>query len=91
MTIPARPGNGTGARLWGKTNLNHRILFFISVIVLAFLPGGIIVSVLLLALYCFVPALLAKGGCTVKFEARSDPEQSGTMGQYSEDTLEGMR
>jgi len=71
--------------------LNHKVLFFLSVIVLAFLPGGIIVSVLLLALYCFVPAFLAKTGCTVKFEVESGPEQSGTMNRYSEDTLEGMR
>ncbi|MBI1664082.1 MAG: hypothetical protein IS860_11500 [Nitrosopumilus sp.] len=69
----------------------QKILFFFFVIVLAFLPGGIFISVFLLALYYLVPMFLANK-YTIKFEIKDNSlDQNDTMNQYSENTLEEIK
>jgi len=71
--------------------LFQKILFFFFVIVLAFLPGGIFISVFLLALYYLVPMFLANK-YTIKFEIKDNSlDQNDTMNQYSENTLEEIK
>jgi len=75
--------------------LFQKALFFFFVIVLAFLPGGIFISVFLLALYYLVPMFLTnKNEYTIKFEIKDDSSknQSNTsINQYSVDTLKEMK
>lgn len=69
----------------------QKILFFFFVVVLAFLPGGVFISVFLLALYYLVPMFLANR-YTIKFEVKDDSlEQNDAANQYSENTLEEMK
>ena len=69
----------------------QKILFFFFVIVLAFLPGGIFISVFLLALYYLVPMFLANK-YTIKLEIKDNSlDQNDTMNQYSENTLEEIK
>jgi len=76
-------------------------LFFFCVIVLAFIPGGIFISVFLLALYYLVPLFLEQNNkkqdtpeFTVHFQLvenkNSDPEDPN-MKSFSKDTLEEMK
>lgn len=69
-----------------------KFFFWFSVIVLAFLPGGIFISVFLLALYYIVPMFLAKH-YTTRFEIKDDSSNQDNVGmnQYDCDTLEEMR
>ena len=82
----------------------QKALFFFFVIVLAFLPGGIFISVFLLALYYLVPSftdksqeekLLDSVEFTVRFEPKikqnSDVISTKKMDSYSKDTLEEMK
>jgi len=75
-------------RTMGKTT---KFFFWFSVIVLAFLPGGIFISVFLLALYYIAPMFLAN--YTIRFEVRDDSsnQDNTVMNQYDSDTLEEMR
>jgi hypothetical protein len=68
-----------------------KFFFWFSVIVLAFLPGGIFISVFLLALYYVVPMFLASK-YTIRFEVKDESNQENiTMNQYDSNTLEEMR
>jgi hypothetical protein len=69
-----------------------KFFFWFSVIILAFLPGGIFISVFLLALYYIGPMFLANK-YTIQFEVKdeSSNQENITMNQYDSDTLEEMR
>jgi len=54
-TAETMSGPEPGHDFLGETSLPHKILFFLPVIALAFLPGWILVSVFLLALYYLAP------------------------------------
>jgi len=70
-----------------------KYVFFLLVAALAFVPGGIYVSIFLLALYCFVlPHLNGKKGRTAESAAGRDPPgRKDAMSRYSVDTLDEMR
>lgn len=68
-----------------------KFFFWFSVIVLAFLPGGIFISVFLLALYYLGPVFLANKH-TIRFKVKDSSNRNhSTINQYSEDTLEEMK
>ena len=83
----------------------QKILFFFFIIVIAFLPGGIFISVFLLALYYLAPSLASNNfhskEKTDVFESKfplgfsnliePDQSQSQDMQSYSKDTLEEWR
>jgi len=79
----------------------QKALFWFFIIVLAFLPGGIFISVFLLALYYLGPLFLEQNNkkqdlpeFTVHFKLvenkNSDPEDPN-MKSFSKDTLEEMK
>jgi len=82
--------------------LIQKILFFFFVIVIAFFPGGIFISVFLLALYYLVPLFLSQNSkeekdtreFTIHFnivEAKRTNIENPNMKSYTDDTLEEMK
>ena len=76
-----------------------RALFFFFVIVLAFIPGGLFISVFLLALYYIVPLFLENNSrkeeeafeLTIPFKVTGIATSGANMKSYSDDTLEEMK
>jgi len=84
-------------------NTLNKILFWSSLIILSFIPGGIFISVFLLSLYYLVPLFLENDSkkeeketfeFTIPFKvigiSRSDPDNP-SMKFYSDHTLEEMK
>ena len=82
----------------------QKALFFFSVIVLAFLPGGIFISVFLLSLYYLVPLFITNNSDEKKISSleyykilqrsrhhRSADGETNEIKSYSDDTLEEMK
>jgi len=85
----------------------QKALFWFFIIVLAFLPGGIFISVFLLALYYLVPLFLENNSkeeesltqknafeFTIPFKVvdiTTSDSQKTNMKSYSDDTLEEMK
>ena len=80
----------------------QKILFFFFVIVIAFFPGGIFISVFLLALYYLVPLFLSQNSkeekdvreFTFRFnivDVSKTNIEDPSMKSYSNDTLEKMK
>ena len=80
----------------------QKILFFFFIFVIAFIPGGIFISVFLLALYYLVPLFqnnskeekIKHPEYTISFklvEILTDVDKIDNMNSYSDDTLEEMK
>jgi len=83
----------------------HKIVFFISVVILAFIPGGIFISFVLLLLY-YGPSMLKSFLAEVNEDEKNSQENTfrctiiepdysryplTKMDAYSDDTLEEMK
>ena len=82
----------------------QQALFFFFVIVLAFLPGGIFISVFLLTLYYLVPLFITNNSDEKKISSleiyniiqraryyRFSDGETNEIKSYSDDTLEEMK
>ena len=82
----------------------QKSLFWFFIIVLAFLPGGIFISVFLLALYYLVPLLITNNSDEKKLSSleiyniiqraryqRFEDGENNEIKSYSNDTLEEMK
>jgi hypothetical protein len=88
--------------IWLEMGLGSRFLFWFSVIVLAFMPFGIIMSFALLLLYYGVPYIKSElkdvcGDCTDEYTVEEydytikvEPKERSQK-EFSDDTLEEMR
>ena len=81
----------TGGEEKIMSSLMSKFIFWFSVIVLAFLPGGIFISVFLLALYYLLPSLRCFDQNKVDSSSFDDSRPHCDMKAYSQDTLEGMK
>lgn len=76
------------------SSLVTKFFFWSSVIVIAFLPGGIYIIMFLLTIYYVVPMFLDdKNEYTIKFVIKDSSQQNDStqMNQYDSETLEGMK
>jgi len=69
----------------------NKFWFWFFVIVLAFLPSGIIMSFALLILYYGVPYIKSELQGVCSESENIEPENNESMNEYSDDTLEKMR
>jgi len=82
----------------------QKILFFFFVIVIAFLPGGIFISIFLLALYYLAPTLTSNNFQNEEVDVyeykihlelsnlmESSEQEKRDMQSYSKETLEEMK
>ena len=71
----------------------HKFFFWFSVIVLAFMPFGIIMSFVLLLLYYGVPYIKSELGdvCDENNIEQNDFTNEKPINKFSDDTLEEMR
>jgi hypothetical protein len=84
--------------LWGKMGVNrlNKFIFWFSVIVLAFMPFGIIMSFALLLLYYGVPYIKSEfqGICEdniVENTIEEPKEEFRNIKEFSDKTLDEMR